>query len=174
MLNRPFSSSVGRFVNLSDRSNDTAAEYRKYQIEKPLNPHMTNSTSTITNEMPSAGEDAAPPELITHIDPNFKPQDALPENTERMTGGTQKSGGAQKSPGTQKAASTQKAAGTPKAASESGAGKELEVGELEGASFRVEPNRRTGEDLNTLRARLLCWSFFARLDPVLANDHCFS
>lgn len=32
---------------------------------------------------------------------------------------------------------------------------ELGVGELRGASFRVEPLRRVGEDVKTLRARLL-------------------
>jgi hypothetical protein len=35
---------------------------------------------------------------------------------------------------------------------------ELGVGELEGATFRVEPLRRTGEDESTMRARLLCKS----------------
>ncbi|KAM7209167.1 Flavinator of succinate dehydrogenase domain containing protein [Naviculisporaceae sp. PSN 640] len=34
-------------------------------------------------------------------------------------------------------------------------GRDLEVGELEGAKFRVEPLRRTGEDPATMRARLL-------------------
>lgn len=57
---------------------------------KPLNPHMTNTNSTIANEMPNVGEDAAPPELITSVDANFVPKDSKPENTERMTGGTQK------------------------------------------------------------------------------------
>lgn len=33
---------------------------------------------------------------------------------------------------------------------------ELGVGELEGAKFKIEPLRRTGEDPNTTRARLLC------------------
>ena len=32
----------------------------------------------------------------------------------------------------------------------------LEVGEIEGVEFKVEPLRRTGEDGNTMRARLLC------------------
>jgi succinate dehydrogenase flavin-adding protein (antitoxin of CptAB toxin-antitoxin module) len=32
---------------------------------------------------------------------------------------------------------------------------ELDVGELEGAKFKIEPLRRTGEDTNTKRARLL-------------------
>lgn len=37
-----------------------------------------------------------------------------------------------------------------------GAGGELGVGELQGAKFRIEPLRRTGEDPDTMRARLLC------------------
>ena len=93
---------------------------------------MTNTTSTIANEMPSVGADKAPPELLTSVDPDFVPKDSVPENTERMTAGTQK--------------------GAP----EGGANAELEVGEMEGASFKVEPLRRTGEDGNTMRARLLC------------------
>ncbi|KAA8610765.1 Sdh5 domain-containing protein [Pyrenophora tritici-repentis] len=39
--------------------------------------------------MPSVGEDAPPPELITNADGKFAPKDSVPENTERMTGGTQ-------------------------------------------------------------------------------------
>ena len=93
---------------------------------------MTNTNSTIANEMPSVGADKAPPELLTSVDPDFVPKDSVPENTERMTAGTQK--------------------GAP----ESGTNAELEVGEMEGASFKVEPLRRSGEDGNTMRARLLC------------------
>lgn len=117
---------------LNARGNDTAPTYRKFQMEKPLNPHMTNTTSTIANEMPSIGKDNAPPELLTNVDPKFTPKDSKPENTERMTGGTQD--------------------GAPK----EGTNADLNVGEIEGGSFRVEPLRRTGEDANTMRARLLC------------------
>jgi hypothetical protein len=35
-------------------------------------------------------------------------------------------------------------------------GHEMAVGELEGAKFRIEPLRRTGEDVETMRARLTC------------------
>ena len=137
---RPFTTTHARFAEpfdfsaLNARANDTAPEYRKFQMEKPLNPHMTNTNSTISNEMPSVGVDAAPPELITHIDPNFTPKDSVPENTERMTGGTQKP------------------------EPEGGVNADLQVGEIQGGSFRVEPLRRTGEDANTLRARLVCTS----------------
>ncbi|GAB7351549.1 hypothetical protein MBLNU459_g2180t1 [Dothideomycetes sp. NU459] len=125
---RPFSTTRARFA---ERENDTAEAHRKIQMEKPLNPHMTNTNSTIANEMPSIGKDSVPPEMITSIDPEFTPKDSVPENTERMTGGTQQ--------------------GKP----ESGVNSDLDVGEIEGGSFRVEPLRRTGEDANTTRARLL-------------------
>src|SRR3954453_20488935 len=83
---RSFSISTIRnneFEALNKRTNDTSETYRKYQIEKPLNPHLTNTTSTIVNEMPSVGEDAPPPELITNIDGKFTPKDSVPKNTER-------------------------------------------------------------------------------------------
>ena len=130
---RPFSTSTARF-NTNDRKHDNADKYQQIQKEKPLNPHMTNTNSTIANEMPSIGKDSVPPEMITSVDPEFTPKDSLPENTDRMTGGTQK----------------------PKP--ESGANADLDVGEIEGGTFRVEPLRRTGEDANTTRARLLCSS----------------
>ena len=133
---RSFSSTTVRpaedFTKLNARANDTAPEYRKFQIDKPLNPHMTNTTSTIANEMPDLGADNPPPELITNVDPDYVPKDSVPENTVRMTGDTQNP------------------------APDSGPNKDLNVGEIEGGTFRVEPLRRTGEDANTMRARLLC------------------
>ena len=128
---RLLSSSTPRFF-ASPREHETTPAHREEQKSKPLGPHMTNTTSTIANEMPSVGADKAPPELITSVDPDFVPKDSVPENTERMTGGTQK--------------------GSP----EDCPNAELEVGQMEGAQFKVEPLRRTGEDGNTMRARLLC------------------
>ncbi|KAH8722508.1 Flavinator of succinate dehydrogenase-domain-containing protein [Phaeosphaeriaceae sp. PMI808] len=119
---RFFSISASRsneFEALNKRTNDTSDTYRRYQIEKPLNPHLTNTTSTITNEIPSVGKDKAPPELVTNVDPKFTSKDSVPENTQRMTGGTQK----------------------PKPVS--------------AANDELGPLRRTGEDANTMRARLL-------------------
>ena len=116
----------------NEREHETTPAWRETQKSKPLGPHMTNTNSTISNEMPSVGADKAPPELLTSVDPDFVPKDSVPENTERMTGGTQK--------------------GAP----EDGSNAELGVGEMEGAKFKVEPLRRTGEDGNTMRARLLC------------------
>ena len=126
-----------------EREHDTAPAWREKQKSKPLNPHMTNTNSTISNEMPSVGADKAPPELLSAVDEQFAPKDAIPENTERMTGGTQ--------------------SGEPK----DGPNAELGVGEMEGAKFKVEPLRRTGEDANTMRARLLCSFMFD-----LTSHHC--
>ncbi|KIV92992.1 hypothetical protein PV10_04240 [Exophiala mesophila] len=125
---RGISTSTARF---NDRVHSNAAEYRKDQTEKADNPHMTNTNSAITNDMPSVGSDSAPPEFLSSVDPKFVPQDKHPENTKRMTGGTQES--------------------NPDKVSQS----EFGVGEMEGISFRVEPLKRTGEDVTTMRARLL-------------------
>ncbi|EXJ93231.1 hypothetical protein A1O3_01788 [Capronia epimyces CBS 606.96] len=125
---RLISSSPCRF---SERVPSTAEDYRKSQKEKADNPHMTNTNPAANNDMPSVGKDNPPPDLISSVDPNYVPKDQIPENTEKMTGGTQ--------------------AGDPNKVSTS----EFGVGELEGISFRVEPIRRTGEDLPTIRARLL-------------------
>ena len=140
---RPLSSSAPRKLP-NEREHDTTPAWREKQQSKSLNPHMTNTNSTISNEMPSVGADKPPPELISSVEPDFVPKDAVPENTEKMTGGTQ--------------------GGEPK----DGPNTELGVGEMEGAKFKVEPLRRTGEDGNTMRARLLC--------PLinLLNPRCFS
>ena len=140
---RPLSTSVP--LRLADtRQHDNTASWRETQQSKPTGPHMTNTNSTIANEMPSVGADKAPPELLTSVDPEFVPKDSDPENTERMTGGTQPGKPAE------------------------GANAELDVGEMEGANFKVEPLRRTGEDGNTMRARLLC-PFHLALFPSLCT-----
>ena len=114
------------------RIHSNVDEHREAQKSRPLNPHMTNTNSTFNNEVPSVGADKAPPDMISLVDENYVPTDRVPENTERMTGGTQ--------------------SGKPDKVSFS----ELGVGEMEGAEFKVEPLRRTGEDSATMRARLLC------------------
>ena len=129
---RPLSTSIPRRLADGPHRHENAQDWEDSQKGKTNAPHMTNTNSTIANEMPSVGADKAPPELLTSVDPDFTPKDSVPENTERMTGGTQKGG------------------------PESGANAELDVGEMEGAKFKVEPLRRTGEDGNTMRARLLC------------------
>lgn len=134
---RPLSTTAPRYVDHSDRKHPTDPAHRKNQTEKPLNPHMTNTNSTIANEMPSVGADKAPPEFLSSVDPDFVPKDSKPENTKRMTGGTQESF-------------------TGEQESFTGEQGELAVGELEGAEFKIEPLRREGEDASTMRARLLC------------------
>lgn len=127
------------FATLNARCQDTAPAYRKFQLSKPLNPHLTNTTSTIANAFPSLGSDKPPPELLSAVDKDgaFPLKDSVPENTARMTGGTQE--------------------GAPGKGPNAG----LEVGEIEGGTFKVEPLRREGEELRTLRARLTCWFSFA-------------
>lgn len=98
--------------NVNDRKSDAQEKYGKIQTEKPLNPRLTNTTSTLTDDLPKVGKENAPPELLSSVDPSFNPKDP--------------------------------------------SSRELGVGELEGASFRVEPLRRVGEDIATMRARLTC------------------
>ena len=149
---RLLSTTTPCFADLNDRGHSNAEEHRKVQKEKPENPHMTNTTSTMKNDVPSVGEDKAPPDMISSVDPNYVPKDDMPENTERMTGGTQP--------------------GDPNNVSNA----DLGVGEMEGATFKVAPLRRTGEDNNTMRARLLC-SFKLKHTPALLDatnqpNHC--
>lgn len=139
-ISRPFSSTIFRSANANPgnaEEHDGTEEYRKYQKERPLNPHMTNTNSTIMNDMPSAGAGKVPPEFLTSVNGKFSPKDSVPENTERMTGGTQDGEG-------------------------SGVNREMAVGELEGAQFRVAPLRRDGEHEEKMRARLLCMFFDIR------------
>lgn len=155
--------------NVNHRANDTADAHREAQTSKPLNPHMTNTNSTIANAFPSIGTDKPPPEFLSSVDGDFAPIDSVPENTERMTGGTQKqdagtaggdmqSGGAhsQQGPAAGSSGRGGKSGGAGGADANARPNAELGVGEIEGGSFRVEPLRRTGEDANTMRARLLC------------------
>jgi hypothetical protein len=139
---RSLSITAQRYSKPSEYEN--APGHREIQKNRPLNPHMTNTASAQANEMPSVGADRPPPDLISSVDSEFIPKDSAPENTERMTGQTQK--------------------GSP----DKGPNSELDVGEMEGASFKVEPVRRTGEDANTMRARLLCPSLLL----LEVNDLC--
>ncbi|KAK5079136.1 Succinate dehydrogenase assembly factor 2 mitochondrial [Lithohypha guttulata] len=123
----------------AQRQHPNVDEHRKAQIERPLNPHMTNTNPAAVNEneLPSAGKLNVPADFLSHVDGNYTPKDKHPENTEKMTGGTQ--------------------TGDPDKVSQSNtaAPGEFGVGEMEGAEFKIEPIRRTGEDAPTMRARLL-------------------
>jgi hypothetical protein len=82
--------------------------------------------------MPSVGAHEAPPELLTSVDKDFVASDSSVESKEGKSGSSQSK------------------------TLEDGKYTEMGVGELQGAKFKIEPLRRTGEDLNTMRARLLC------------------
>jgi hypothetical protein len=111
------------------RTPSTAEEHREIQKKRPLNQHVPNTTSTQTDDFPKVGASTSPPEFLSSVDPNYKPADSYPGRIEHLTGGRQP-------PGPQKP--------------------ELEVGEMEGITFKVEPLKRKGEDATTMRARLLC------------------
>ena len=128
------STATFRAKDQEGRIHSNADAYREDQKSKTDNPHMTNTNSTFHNDMPKIGKDKPPPEFISSVDPEYVPTDAHPENTERMTGGTQPTEGN----------------------SSNVSPSDLGVGEMEGASFRIEPLRRVGEDIPTMRARLLC------------------
>jgi hypothetical protein len=150
ITSRFLSSSFPRPADHKDRVHSNAEGHRDAQTSKPDVPHMTNTTSTISNEMPSVGADKPPPDMITSVDPEFTPKDSVPENVERMTGETQK--------------------GAP----ESGANADLGVGEMEGAKFKVEPLRREGEDPSTMRARLLCPSLIQKAEQSFIRPYIVS
>ncbi|OJD19667.1 hypothetical protein AJ78_00399 [Emergomyces pasteurianus Ep9510] len=126
---RSVSSTAFRASDLNERGRSTAPSHRESQKSKPLNPHLTNTTSTSTNDFPKVGVRAAPPDLVTAAKPDYQPRDAVPGNMEHMTGGTVKL--------------------------DTGRKPELGVGEMEGITFKVEPLKREGEDVTTMRARLL-------------------
>ena len=150
-LTRPSFISTSRSLSsasyfMKERGHESAPEWRSTQKSKPLNPHLTNTTSTEANNVPKVGANNAPPDQISSISSDFEPTDSKPENTIRMTGGTQ--------------------AGKPQGEAD----EELDVGEMEGAQFKVHPLRRTGEDINTIRARLLCPFSYARLIDCPSRD----
>lgn len=116
-------------LRANNRTPSTAKEHREIQKGRPLNQHIPNTTSTQTNDFPKVGAASSPPEFLSSVDPNYKPADPYPGKIEHLTGGRE-STGARKP--------------------------ELEVGEMEGITFKVEPLKREGEDTSTKRARLLC------------------
>lgn len=123
---RAFAASAFR---ANGRTPSNAAEHRETQKKRPLNQHVPNTTSTQTDDFPKVGASTSPPEFLSSVDPNYKPADSYPGRIEHLTGGRQP-------PGPQKP--------------------DLEVGEMEGITFKVEPLKRKGEDATTMRARLLC------------------
>jgi hypothetical protein len=47
---------------------------------------------------------------------------------------------------------------------------ELGVGEMDGGKFKIEPLRRTGEDVVTMRARLLCMYYLVLCKDLLTAN----
>lgn len=135
-LSRTFGTTAIRPKDGEDRARSTAPEHRDYQTSRPANQSIPNTTSTMTKDYPNVGTRPAPPELLSSVDPNYKPADPYPGKVEHLTGGELHRG-------------PQKP--------------ELGVGEMEGITFKVEPLKRTGEDTATKRARLLC-SFASPFD----------
>ncbi|KAE8136673.1 WD40 repeat-like protein [Aspergillus pseudotamarii] len=129
-----------RYVYDNGRAPSTAPEHREYQTNRPPNQYVPNTTSTMTRDFPKAGEKSVPPEFVSAVDPNYKPADPYPGKVEHFTGGRQETG-AQKP--------------------------ELGVGEMEGITFKVEPLKRSGEDVSTIRARLL---YQSRKRGILESD----
>ena len=116
-------------LRAAERFPNTAEEHREIQKKRPLNQAIPHTTSTQTNDFPKVGAASSPPDFLSTVDPNYKPTDAYTGKLEHLTGGRE-TAGAQKP--------------------------ELEVGEMEGITFKVEPLKRQGEDISTMRARLLC------------------
>lgn len=116
-------------LRATERFPDTVEGHREIQKNRPLNQTVPNTTSTQTKDFPKVGAASSPPEVLSTVDPNYKPADPYTGRLEHLTGGRQ-TAGAQKP--------------------------ELEVGEMEGITFKVEPLKREGEDTSTMRARLLC------------------
>src|SRR5689334_17947499 len=52
VFKRPISSTAYRFGSPGNaKPHEGTVDHRKIQTEKPLNPHMTNTNSTVANEM---------------------------------------------------------------------------------------------------------------------------
>lgn len=128
-LSRQFGTSARRLQDAKDEASKANEQYRANQANKPPNQFVPNTTSTMTKDFPNVGKKPAPPEMLNSVEPNYRPDDPYPGKIEHFTGGRQDNG-AQKP--------------------------ELDVGEMEGITFKVEPLKRVGEELATKRARLLC------------------
>lgn len=128
-LKRSFGSTALRFNDGNERAKQNVSEHRHIQANRPPNQAVPNSTTTMTKDYPKVGEKSPPPEMLSSVDPDYRPADPYPGKVEHLTGGRQETG-AQKP--------------------------ELGVGEMEGITFKVEPLKRVGEDIATMRARLLC------------------
>ena len=136
-----------------ERAHPQTKEWRDMQKSRELNPKLDIKTSAVMDNVPKVGVENAPPELLSSVTDSPQSTDSASANAAEETGKLlqrrhQEWGNAE---------------GNVLHADQ----KELGVGELEGAKFKVEPLRRTGEDVKTMRARLLCLSL-APVPSVLA------
>jgi hypothetical protein len=69
---RFLSSSLQLRAEDNARRHPNADAYGESQKNKANVPHMTNTTSTFDEKMPSIGKDKPPPEFISSVDPNYK------------------------------------------------------------------------------------------------------
>ncbi|KAG5298184.1 TPR domain-containing protein, G-protein comlpex beta subunit CpcB [Histoplasma ohiense] len=139
--NRSLSPTKFRASNLNERGHSTAPSHGKAQKSRPLNPRLANTTSTSTNDFPKAAAKIESPELVAAANQEYQRRDAVLGNMENMTGGTVKTRDGRKP--------------------------ELGVGEMDGITFKVEPLKRDGEDIMTMRARLL---YQSRKRGILESD----
>lgn len=107
--------------------------YAKQEVSKPLNPHLTNTTSTLR----------ADSHMLSAVGPTFNPKDTKsPENMQTLTGGTQDG------LGTAAAAAAAAVVG-------GGFHSDTEVVTHLHDKFKIPPLQRHSEDVQTMRARLL-------------------
>ncbi|CDM37036.1 hypothetical protein DTO013E5_7198 [Penicillium roqueforti] len=137
---RQFGATALRLKDGNDEAASGVKAHRANQTDKVPNQFVPNTTSTMTKDFPSVGEKPPPPEMLNSADPNYRPSDPYPGRIEHFTGGRQDDGARKP---------------------------ELEVGEMEGITFKIEPLKRVGEDLVTKRARLL---YQSRKRGILESD----
>ncbi|KAF8476246.1 Flavinator of succinate dehydrogenase-domain-containing protein [Kalaharituber pfeilii] len=161
---RPFTS---RQCLLKDPYTTTEDEsYAHSQTAKPLNPHLTNTTSTIRPDShhPTVGAHNVPPEFISSVDSSFNPKDTHdPAYTQHLTGGTQDGLGPKSSPPGSGMTSDSPAKTSPQPTYQT----DTDVLSHLNSSFTVNPLPRDHEDAPTMRARLL---YQSRKRGILETD----
>ncbi|KAF8423396.1 TPR repeat protein-like protein [Tirmania nivea] len=132
----------------STTSPTSPPDYAHRESTTPLNPHLTNTTSTLHPSTPSVGAFPPPPEFLSAVSPNYNPLDSNPENTARLTGNTQDGLGSPSS-------------STPQYHNPTEVLTHLHT------TFTIPPLPRSDEDLSTLRSRL---QYQSRKRGILETD----
>ncbi|KAF8440582.1 Flavinator of succinate dehydrogenase-domain-containing protein [Terfezia claveryi] len=126
-----------------------SSDYAHRESTTPLNPHLTNTTSTLHPSTPSIGAFPPPPEFLSTVSPSYNPLDSNPENTARLTG------------------NTQDGLGSPPTSSSPQYHTPTEVLTHLHTTFNIPPLPRSSEDLHTLRSRL---QYQSRKRGILETD----